>query len=264
MHNVPEQMMPTVFIGHGNPMHALQDDPFTRALRQLGQDLPRPQAILCISAHWMTTGSWVTGMMHPRTIHDFSGFPPELSAVQYPAPGDPSLAALLQKRILAPPLHIDAQAWGLDHGTWSVLRHMFPAADIPVLQLSLDCAQSPEYHFELGQQLRQLRRDGVLILGSGNIVHNLRMVDFHADAPPYDWAVAFDSWVKERIVARDFPALLSQAMQSKAARLSIPTPDHWYPLLYILGAAEEHDALAWEYEGFELSAISIRCLSFGR
>lgn len=264
MRSTPEQIMPSVFIGHGNPMHALQDDPFTRCLRQLGQSLLRPRAILCISAHWMTAGSWVTGMAHPRTIHDFSGFPPELFAVQYPAPGDSAMAALIQKKISPPGLHIDDRAWGLDHGSWSVLRHMFPAADIPVLQLSLDIAQPPEYHFELGRQLRQLRREGVLVLGSGNIVHNLRMVDFRADAPPYDWAVVFDAWVKEQIQARDFLALLDQAMQSKAGQLSIPTPDHWYPLLYVLGAAEERDALTWEYEGFELGAIAMRCLSFGR
>lgn len=264
MRSTLEQLMPTIFIGHGNPMHALEDDPFSRFLQELGLGLPRPHAILCISAHWLTKGSWVTGMAHPRTIHDFTGFPPELYEVLYSAPGNPDIAALMQGNISKPLLHIDDGAWGLDHGTWSVLRHMFPAADIPVLQLSLDIAQPSEYHFELGRQLRELRRAGILVMGSGNIVHNLRMVDFRAGAPPYDWAVGFDAWVKERIEVRDYSALCDQAMLSKAGKMSIPIPDHWYPLLYILGAAEEHDTLTWEYEGFELGAISMRCLSFGR
>jgi len=255
--------MPVVFIGHGNPMNALRDTPFTRKLRQMGQGLPRPKAILCISAHWMTEGVWVTGMEQPRTIHDFGGFPRALFAMNYPASGDPVLAQFIRDMITTPEIHIDTGTWGLDHGSWSILHHMYPAADIPVVQLSLDRAQPPEFHFKLGQALRKLRDEGVLVIGSGNIVHNLRQISFDDHAAPFDWAVAFDAWVKERIESRDFPALIHHATQSEAGQLSIPTPDHWYPLLYILGAAEAADTLRFDYEGIENASISMRCLTFG-
>ena len=259
--------MPVLFIGHGNPMNAIRETPFTRALADLGKGLPRPKAILCVSAHWMTRGTWVTHMQHPKTIHDFFGFPPELFAVEYPAPGDPETAERIvhdsagARDSSDPTIQPDDNTWGLDHGTWSVLKHMYPAADVPVIQLSLDMTQGPEFHFALGAKLKTLREAGVLILGSGNIVHNLRRVNFSDDAPPYDWAIEFDEWVKRRLLDRDFRSITRDATQSAAGQLSIPTPDHWYPLLYTLGAAGADEELHFEYEGIENASISMRCLS---
>ena len=261
---IEDERMPVVFIGHGNPMNALRDTPFTRSLRRLGEDLPRPKTILCVSAHWMSEGTFVTHMEKPRTIHDFHGFPEELFAVQYPARGDPQMADHLCTEAVNPEIHPDDDAWGIDHGTWSVLKHMYPKADIPVIQLSIYMAQPSKYHFALGQRLRKLRDEGVLIVGSGNIVHNLRRINFDDNASPYDWAIEFDAWVKQKIENRDYGAITHEATQSAAGKLSIPTPDHWYPLLYTLGAADEKDGLRFEYEGIENASISMRCLSLGR
>lgn len=257
--------MPALFIGHGNPMNAIRDTTFTRALANLGQALPRPRAVLCISAHWMThRGTWVTHMRNPKIIYDFRGFPQELFDVQYPAPGDPETAERISKGSSDPVIQADDSAWGIDHGAWSVLKHMYPAADVPVLQLSLDLTQGPEFHFALGRQLKDLRKEGVLIVGSGNVVHNLRQVDFSGNAQPYDWAIEFDSWLKQRLQEKDYAAVLQDAASSLAGKLSIPTPDHWYPLLYTLGASDEADPLHFEYEGIENASISMRCLSLGR
>ena len=261
---IKDQRMPVIFIGHGNPMNALRDTPFTRSLERLGKELPRPKSILCVSAHWMTEGTFVTHMAKPKTIHDFYGFHEELFAVQYPAPGCPETADHICAEAVNPKIHHDNDAWGIDHGSWSVLKHMYPAANIPVIQLSIYMAQPPEYHFALGQQLRKLRDEGVLIIGSGNIVHNLRRVNFDDNAAPYDWAIKFDTWVKQRIENRDYTAVMHEATQSAAGKLSIPTPDHWYPLLYTLGASDESDHLRFEYEGIENASISMRCLSLGR
>lgn len=255
--------MPVLFIGHGNPMNAIRDTRFTRALGELGKQLPRPKAILCVSAHWMTKGTWVTHMRHPQTIHDFSGFPRELFAVQYPAPGDPEIAERISGNSADPKILADDDSWGLDHGTWSVLKHMYPAADVPVLQLSIDMVRPPEFHFALGAKLKHLRDEGVLILGSGNIVHNLRRVNFSDDAPPYDWAIEFDEWVKQRLLDRDYNSIVHDATGSTAGRLSIPTPEHWYPLLYTLGAADSAEDLSFEYEGIENASISMRCVRLG-
>jgi 4,5-DOPA dioxygenase extradiol len=256
--------MPVLFIGHGNPMNAIRDTPFSRRLGELGTELPKPKGILCVSAHWMTDGTWVTHMRNPRTIHDFYGFPQELFEVEYPSPGNPELADRIRNGVENPEIRADDNKWGIDHGTWSVLKHMYPAADIRVLQVSLDLSKPPEYHFDLGEQLKKLRDEGVLIVGSGNIVHNLRRISFADDAPPYDWAVEFDSWVKEKLQNGDYPAIVNDATKSAAGRLSIPTPDHWYPLLYTLGASVEGDQLRFEYEGMENASISMRCLSLGR
>lgn len=257
--------MPVLFIGHGNPMNAIRDTPFTRALANLGKTLPRPKAILCISAHWMTRrGTWVTHARDPRIIYDFSGFPRELFAVQYPVQGDPDVAERISKGSSDPAIQPDDGEWGIDHGAWSVLKHMYPAADVPVLQLSLDMTQGPEFHFALGARLKDLRREGILIVGSGNVVHNLRQVNFADDARPLDWAVDFDAWLKQRLEQRDYGAVLHNATESLAGRLSIPTPDHWYPLLYALGASDAADLLRFEYEGIENASISMRCLSLGR
>lgn len=242
-------------------MHAIESSPFSEHLQRLGKQLPEPRAILCISAHWTTEGTWLTHMPYPRTIHDFGGFPAELFAVQYPAPGAPELAESVQR--LVPFVRLDDSEWGFDHGSWALLCHMYPAAHIPVIQLSLDLAQPSRYHYALGESLRRLREEGVLIIGSGNIVHNLRRARFDATMPPYDWAVTFDTWVKEKLIARDWDALLDHAMDSAEGKLSIPTSEHWLPLLYILGASDTSDALQFTFEGMELGSISQRSLQFG-
>lgn len=255
--------LPVLFLGHGSPMNAIAENNFTRALGALGKRIPRPEAILCVSAHWMTEGSWITHMDHPKTIHDFYGFPQPLFDVQYPAPGRPDIAEAIQQEILSPKLNLDHEMWGLDHGTWSVLKHMYPAADIPVMQLSIYMEQPAEYHFKLGQALRTLRDKGILIVSSGNIVHNLRRIRWEEDAKPYDWALEFDSWVKDKLISRDFTALQKDALKSEAGRLSVPTPDHWYPFLYTIGASDANDEMKFEYEEMQNASISMRCVSFG-
>lgn len=256
--------LPVVFLGHGSPMNAIAENNFTRTLNLLGKDLPKPEAILCISAHWMTEGSWLTHMESPKTIHDFYGFPQALFDVQYPAKGNAALAESISKDIVQPKLHLDNEIWGLDHGTWSVLKHMYPDANIPVIQLSLNMVQSPEYHYSLGKELARLRERGVLIVGSGNIVHNLRTIKWDEKAPAYPWAVEFDEWAKSKIEKRDYKALYQDALKSEAGRLSVPTLDHYLPLLYILGASDEKDQLKFEYEEMQNASISMRCLSLGR
>jgi 4,5-DOPA dioxygenase extradiol len=253
--------MPVLFIGHGNPMNAVRDNPFTRALRSLRRALPRPETILCVSAHWLTDGTWVTHMAEPRTIHDFWGFPQELFKVQYNAPGNPAAAETLARQIQEPKVLLDDALWGLDHGTWSVLKHMYPEADVPVFQLSIDLSMPSSHHFALGRELRSLRERGILILGSGNIVHNLGQIRWEPDAAPHDWAVEFDEWVQTRLECRDYGVLMNEGPRSRTGRLSVPSPDHWYPLLYTLGASDENDHLQFEYEGIEHGSISMRCLS---
>jgi 4,5-DOPA dioxygenase extradiol len=257
------QRMPVLFIGHGNPMNAIDDNAFTQNLAAHGRSLPRPQAVLCVSAHWMTEGTWVTGMAKPKTIHDFYGFPEELFAVQYPAPGSPQTAALVQSTVRQPSVQVDNELWGLDHGTWSVLKHMYPEADVPVVQLSIYMSQPAQYHFQVGEQLRPLRDHGILIVGSGNIVHNLRKINFSPVAKPHGWAVEFDAWVKGRLDERDFAAIVNAADQSEIGRLSIPTPDHWYPFITALGVADPNEKLTYVHEGVDNASISMRCVQFG-
>lgn len=257
------ERMPILFIGHGSPMNAIEVNPYSRALNRLGVELPKPKAILVVSAHWMTSGTWVTEMDFPKTIHDFSGFPPALHEVQYPAPGSPELAQLVRKNVSVPLIQSDLEEWGLDHGTWAVLRHMYPGADIPVVQLSLDLSQGPEYHFNIGQQLSVLRDRGVLILGSGNLVHNLRQIRWGADAQPYEWAIEFDEWLKKKLQDGDFKAVLSEFNSTSAGRLSVPSMEHYYPLAYILGAASDQDELKFEYEELQNGSISMRSFRLG-
>ena len=254
--------MPVIFFGHGSPMNALACNDYTRKLGQLGRELPKPRSILCISAHWMTDQVWITGMKQPKTIHDFHGFPEELFKVEYPAPGNPELAEHIQAQI--PDSRVDVNKWGLDHGTWSVLKHVYPEANIPVLQLSLFIRKPAQFHFELGRKLQFLRDEGVLIIGSGNIVHNLREIVWETDATPFDWAVNFDEWAKAKIEARDYDALVYDYEEKEAGRLSVPTPDHYYPLLYVLGASDEKDSLQVEYEEIQNGSISMRTFSLGR
>ncbi len=214
-----DRKMPVLFVGHGSPMNAIEDNEFSRAWTEVGKALPTPHAILCISAHWETNGTQVTGMDQPKTIHDFGGFPSELYAMEYPAPGSPELVQLIQETIKKVPVRVD-RTWGLDHGTWSVLCRMFPAARIPVVQLSLDRTQPPEFHYALGQELQTLRRKGVLIIGSGNIVHNLRRVVFQDGA--YDWAIEFDETIKQLVLSGDHDPIVHYETLGQAARLSVP------------------------------------------
>lgn len=251
---------PVLFIGHGSPMNAIADNAFTRRLAELQKIYPTPKAILCVSAHWMTKGTWVTHMEHPRTIHDFGGFPDELFAIQYPAPGSPEIADLICKII--PHVSADDKNWGLDHGTWSVLRHVYPEANIPVIQLSLDMTKPPSYHYELGKKLKELRNQGVWIVSSGNIVHNLRKIKWEENAEPYDWAIEFDAWVKENLLQKNYDALITKFNESPAGQLSVPTTEHYLPLLYILGAADESDELHFEFEGIQNGSISMLTMSF--
>ena len=255
--------MPVVFIGHGSPMNAVEDNDYTRTLAAFGARLPRPRAIVCISAHWMTEGTWITHQAHPRTIHDFYGFPKPLFEIQYPAPGDPKLAEDIQTATSGIRINLDDEQWGFDHGAWSVLRHLFPAADVPVLQLSLYMERAADYHFDVGQALAPLRDQGVLILGSGNIVHNLRTIKWDAAAPPYPWAVEFDDWVKSKLDAGDTRALVADATATEAGRLSIPTPEHWYPFITVLGAAAPGEKPHTIFDGLQNASISMRSVVFG-
>ncbi len=251
--------MPVLFLGHGSPMNAIEDNEFSRSWRVISKEIPSPRAILCISAHWLTRGSAVTAMPQPRTIHDFSGFPAELFAQQYPAPGSPELALEIMAGITKTTLGLD-ESWGLDHGCWSVLKPMYPAADIPVLQLSIDYHQAPQYHYELGCELRELRDQGVLILGSGNIVHNLRMLRF--DDHVYTWARDFDLAVAQALEGRDDSSVLDYS-SLPGSELSVPTPDHYYPLLCVLGCADPGEKPRFYTERLALGGTSMRSMRFG-
>jgi 4,5-DOPA dioxygenase extradiol len=256
-------MMPALFIGHGSPMNAIENNAFTQTLTQLGTQLPKPSAIVCISAHWTTKGTFVTSTKNPKMIYDMYGFPEELYQVKYPAAGDENLAKEIQQKIEKPSVQLDNGEWGLDHGTWSVLKFLFPQSDVPVLQMSIDLKQSPEYHFELGKKLKQWRESGVLIIGSGNIVHNLRNISWKENETPFEWAVEFDEWFKQKLIDRDFSALMNDFGKTKSGQLSVPTLEHYLPLHYILGAANPKDELKFEYEGIQNGSISMRAFKFG-
>lgn len=251
--------MPLLFVGHGNPMNAIEDNSLTKGWSKTANDLETPKAILCISAHWETKGTFVTMMDTPRTIHDFGGFPQELFDVQYPAPGSPELAGQLINDVKKTTVHED-HAWGLDHGTWSVLVKMYPNADIPVFQMSIDYTKPASYHYELAKELSNLRNKGVLIIGSGNIVHNLRYANLGSNAKPYDWAIEFDEQAKLLIDAGDHHSLVHYEKLGKAAQLSIPTPEHYLPLLYILGLQEEHECVEFFNEEMAFGSGSMRSL----
>ncbi|MCO6173462.1 4,5-DOPA dioxygenase extradiol [Flavobacterium sp. NRK F10] len=240
-----DTLMPVLFIGHGSPMNAIEDNEFSRRWEKMGQEIPKPKAVVVVSAHWLTKGTFVTAMNQPKTIHDFGGFPRALFEVQYPAPGNPELASEIQKLITNPAVELDHD-WGLDHGTWSVVKHMYPNADIPVLQLSIDYYKPAQYHYEIAKQLLALRKKGVLIIGSGNMVHNLRMVAWdklNVDNYGFDWALEMDAIFKDKILKKDHKALFDYPSLSKAATLAIPTPDHYYPLIYTLALQTDNDAV---------------------
>ncbi|MCA1967205.1 MAG: 4,5-DOPA dioxygenase extradiol [Flavobacterium sp.] len=238
-----EEKMPVLFIGHGSPMNAIEDNIFSKRWQQMGKEIPTPKAVVVVSAHWLTKGTMVTAMPNPKTIHDFGGFPQALFEVQYPASGSPELATEIQKLITNPAVELDHD-WGLDHGTWSVVKHMYPDADIPVLQLSIDYYKPAAYHYELAKQLLALRKKGVLIIGSGNMVHNLRMVAWNKLSEPeygFDWALEMNDIFKNKISNGFHKDLIQYEKLNKAATLAIPTPDHYYPLLYILALQTDND-----------------------
>jgi 4,5-DOPA dioxygenase extradiol len=249
-----------MFIGHGSPMNAIEDNEFSRAWTEAGKRLPATKAILCISAHWETKGTQVTGMEKPRTIHDFYGFPPELYEMKFPAPGAPELAQRVRELGEGDGITEDL-TWGLDHGTWSVLSRLFPKADVPVVQLSLDLTKNAQAHYDLGRQLRLLRDEGVLILGSGNIVHNLGMVVFEDTA--YDWAVEFDGKVKGWILDDQIEPIIHYDKQGGEAALAINSAEHYNPLLYVLGAKEAGEPVGFFAEKVWGGSLSMRCVKFG-
>jgi 4,5-DOPA dioxygenase extradiol len=252
---------PAAFLGHGSPMNALERNRYTEAWSALGRRFDKPKAILAISAHWYIRGTAVTAMAQPPVIHDFGGFPPALHSFEYPASGDPALAARV-KSLLAPlPVRLDDE-WGLDHGTWSVLCHVFPNAEVPVVQLSIDETKPAAFHFELGRRLAPLRDEGVLICGSGNLVHNLHTYAWGRHMQePFDWAVRFESSARVLMQSRTFEPLINYETLGRDALLSIPTPDHYLPLLYVLGATRENDAISFPVEGVDGGSISMLAIS---
>jgi 4,5-DOPA dioxygenase extradiol len=241
-----EQKMPVLFMGHGSPMNGIETNEFSLQWEAMGKELPVPKAILVIAAHWLTRGTYVTAMEHPATIHDFGGFPQELFDVQYPAPGSPLLAGETKELIKSTNVGLNHD-WGLDHGAWSVIKRMYPAASIPVIQLSIDYGQPAVYHYELAKQLASLRKKGVLIIGSGNIIHNLRMVAWDKmDVPNYgyDWAIEMNELFNQKLINGDHQALIQYEKLGTAAKLAIPTPDHYYPLMYTLGLQDKTDEVS--------------------
>lgn len=254
------ERMPVLFVGHGSPMNAIEDNEFSRSWTEIGRSVPKPKAVLCISAHWVTDGTKVTAMKQPRTIHDFYGFPDELYEVRYPAPGSPELAEMVRQMVRNAHVEPDS-TWGIDHGTWLVLSRMFPDADIPVVQLSLDGTKEPVFHYELAKELRQLRDEGVLILGSGNIVHNLGLVNW--DDAAYGWALEFDEKVKQFILSGGHESIIHYEQFGDLARLSIPTNEHYLPLLYALAQQDSDDRITFSTERVTLGSISMRSVMIG-
>jgi 4,5-DOPA dioxygenase extradiol len=239
------EKMPVLFLGHGSPMNAIEENQFVEGFRKIGKTIPKPNAILCISAHWETKGTYVTAMKNPPTIHDFGGFPQALFDVQYPAPGSPELAAKTKEIIKTTQVGLN-ESWGLDHGAWSVIKHLYPDASIPVVQLSLDYYQGPQYHYELAEELNVLRKKGILIIGSGNMVHNLRMVAWNRLNEPefgFDWALETDAKMKEFILDGNHKALIDFRSQGKGFELAIPTPEHYLPLLYTLALQDKNEKI---------------------
>jgi 4,5-DOPA dioxygenase extradiol len=257
------ETMPAIFFGHGNPMNALYQNAWTESWASIGREIPRPKAILCISAHWFVPETAVTAMERPRTIHDFGGFPRELFEAQYPAPGSPELAKRIQN-LLAPIAVKSDSHWGLDHGTWSVLCQVFPDSDVAVVQLSIDENQPAAFHYELAKKLAPLRDEGILIIGSGNIVHNLHAYSWGAHTPePLDWALRFETAAREMILSGNHEPLIDYELLGKDALLSAPTPEHYLPLIYILALQKEGEKISFPVEGFDGGSISMLSVQIG-
>jgi 4,5-DOPA dioxygenase extradiol len=261
--------MPVLFIGHGSPLNITSQNSFTQSLEKLGRDLPRPRAIMVISAHWLTSGSTcVCGVDNPRTIYDFSGFPEELYQIRYAAPGSPDGAMMATSMVKQAAVQID-QNWGLDHASWAILKHMYPSADIPVFEMSLDYAfgsrnnKPIQYHHDLAEELQGLRTRGILIIGSGNIVHNLREIDYDLMAKPFDWAVDMDEKVKRNLIKRDHEDLVHYLNMGRTASLGIPTLDHYLPMVYTIALQGRDEALRFIHEGFQNGSVSMRCFQIG-
>ena len=256
---------PVLFIGHGSPMNGIEDNSFSRQWKKQVEHLPVPKAVLVISAHWLTNGTHITAMEKPETIHDFGGFPKELFSVEYPAPGSPTIAEEAKKAITSANVGLDHE-WGLDHGTWTVVRHMYPEANVPVLQLSIDYSQPASYHYELAKELRSLRKSGVLIIGSGNMVHNLGMVDFANLNKPnygYDWAIEANDTFKKLISERDHKSLIDYRSLGKSILLSIPTPDHYFPLIYTLGVSDQSEKIQMFNDELVGGSLNMTSVQFG-
>ena len=255
--------LPALFFGHGNPMNALLQNSYTEKWRSMGQEIARPKAILAISAHWYVPGTGVTITTAPKTIHDFGGFPRELYQVRYPAPGDPVLAERVRDLLAPTPVALDPSS-GLDHGTWSVLCHVYPNADVPVVQLSIDETQPAVFHFEIGRRLAPLREEGVLIVGSGNLVHNLHAYSWgQHPRDPYDWAIRFEGAAREMILAGEYRPLIEYEKLGRDATLSIPTPDHYLPLLYVIASRQEREAVSFPVEGVDGGSVSMLAIQIG-
>lgn len=259
----PTQKMPVLFLGHGSPMNAIEENAFVQGFRKAATELPRPNAILCISAHWFTEGTKVTAMDMPKTIHDFGGFPKALFEVEYPAPGNPELAAETAA-LLAPVSVEEDHSWGLDHGAWSVIRHLYPDADIPVIQMSIDYTKPPQYHFDLARRLNRLREKGILIVGSGNIIHNLRLIDWrniNTVGAGWDWAIEAREKINNWLLDGNLQPIIDYYKQGTAIQYAVPTPDHYLPLVYTLGLKEPSESLVLfndELIGGSLSMTSVR------
>ena len=257
------EKMPVLFLGHGSPMNAIEENQFVQGFRNISREIPKPNAILCISAHWFTNGTFVTAMQNPKTIHDFYGFPKELFEVQYPAPGNPELAKETAE-LLLPEIVEEDHSWGLDHGAWSVIKHLYPNAEIPVIQLSINYTKPPQYHFDLAKKLQKLREKGILIIGSGNIVHNLRMIDWkniNTVGAGWDWAVEAREKTNNWLLDGNFQNLIDYQKQGIALQTAVPSPDHYLPLIYSLGLKEKSENLSLfndELIGGSLSMTSVR------
>ncbi len=247
---------PLLFVGHGSPMNGIEDNEFSQRWASMGKEIPVPTAVLCISAHWYTSGTFITAMNNPKTIHDFGGFPKALFDVQYPAPGNPELAKETAALIHSTPVGLDHD-WGLDHGTWSVVKNMYPNADIPVLQLSIDYTKPPEFHYALAKELQALRKKGVLIIGSGNMVHNLRIMNWHQPESGFDWADEMNNTFKKLIETENHQPLIKYQNLGEAAKLSIPTPEHYLPLLYVLGMKEKNESVSFFNDKTVMGSISM-------
>jgi 4,5-DOPA dioxygenase extradiol len=255
--------MPAVFFGHGNPLNALARNDYTEGWAALGRDMPRPRAVLCVSAHWYVPGTAVTAMESPRTIHDFGGFPRELYEFQYPAPGDPELANHVRELLAPVPVGLDYR-WGLDHGTWSVLCHVFPRADVPVVQLSIDETRAAAFHYELAKRLATLRDDGVFVVGSGNLVHNLHAYAWgRHKVEPFDWAVRFEERARELLLAGNDGPLVAYETLGRDALLAAPTPDHYLPLVYVIALRREGERVSFPVEGVDGGSVSMLSVRFG-